>query len=103
MNEPTAIERLYSEFENNACGECEESAESKAAYNRCEAEFAKFKPNPTIEEQNDIFDAIVNFGAVKQREGFVDGFKLAVKLMGEAYSESGTRTIPPDTLSAKPN
>lgn len=41
MNTPTTIERLYSEFENNACGECEESAENKTAYNCCEAEFAK--------------------------------------------------------------
>ena len=39
MNTPTAIERLYFEHENDTWGESEES---KAAYARCEAEFAKY-------------------------------------------------------------
>lgn len=59
---------------------------SKAAYARCEAEFAKYNPEPTLDEQNGIFDAVASYGAVERREGFIDGFKYAVKLIGEFYA-----------------
>lgn len=80
---PTAIERLYFEHENDTWGESEES---KAAYTRCEAEFAKYNPEPTLDEKNGIFDAVSGYGAVERREGFIDGFRYAVKLMGEVYA-----------------
>lgn len=83
MFTPTPIERLYFEHENGTWGESEES---KAAYARCEAEFAKYNPEPTLDEQNGIFDAVASYGAVERREGFIDGFKLAIKLMGEVYA-----------------
>lgn len=31
-------------------------------------------------------DAVFNYGSIERREGFIDGFKLAVKLMGEVYA-----------------
>ena len=83
MFTPTPIGRLFFEHENETWGESEES---KAAYARCEAEFAKYNPEPTLDEQNDMFDAVVGYGAVERREGFIDGFKYAVKLMGEVYA-----------------
>ncbi len=83
MITPTLIERLYFEQLDETEGD---SAENKAAFARCEAEFAKYNPDPTIDEQNGMFDAVVGYGAVERREGFVDGFRLAVKLMGEVYN-----------------
>ena len=83
MITPTLIERLYFEQLDETEGD---SAENKAAFARCEAEFAKYNPDPTIDEQNGMFDAVVGYGAVERREGFVDGFWLAVKLMGEVYN-----------------
>ena len=84
MNTPTAIARLYYfERENDTWGESEES---KAAYARCEAEFAKYNPDPTLDEQHGIFDAVSGYGAVERREGVIDGFMLAVKLMGEVFA-----------------
>lgn len=88
MNTLTAIEWLYFEQLDETEGD---SAENKAAYARCEAEFAKHIPNPTIDEQNGMFDAVVGYGAVERREGFCDGFRLAVKLMGEVYSKGGAQ------------
>lgn len=76
MFTPTPIERLYFEQNNETRGE---SAENKA-------EFAKRNPEPTLDEQNGIFDAVASYGAVERREGFIDGFKYAVKLMGEVYA-----------------
>lgn len=83
MFTPTPIERLYFEQNNETRGE---SAENKAAFARCEAEFAKRNPEPTLDEQNGIFAAVASYGAVERREGFIDGFKYAVKLMGEVYA-----------------
>lgn len=83
MITPTLIEQLYFEQLDETGGD---SAENKAAFARCKAEFAKFKPNLTLAEQNDIFDAVAGYGAVERREGFVGGFRYAVKLMGEVYN-----------------
>lgn len=80
---PTAIERLYFDFNNDTRGS---SAESWAALESCRAEFSKYNPNPTRDEQNSADDTIIEYGAVERREGFIDGFKLAVKLMGEVYA-----------------
>lgn len=85
MNKET-IEWLYFQHQSEALAG---SAESKAAFSRCEAEFAKCKPNPTTSEQNDEFYAVAEYGAIERREGFIDGFRLAVKLMGEVYSAPG--------------
>lgn len=87
MFTPTAIERLYFEHENETWGDSEES---KAAYSRCEAEYFKHNPEPTLDEQNGIFDVVSNYGAIERREGFVDGFKLAVQLMGEVLYTANT-------------
>lgn len=83
MITPTLIERIYFEHENDTRGD---SAENKAAFARCEAEFAKLNPETTLAEQDDLFDAVAGYGAVERREGFIDGFRLAVKLMGEVYN-----------------
>lgn len=83
MFTPTLIERIYFEQNNETRGD---SAENKAAFARCEAELAKYNPEPTLDEQNGIFDAVANYGAVERREGFIDDFKYAVKLMGEVYA-----------------
>ena len=87
MFTPTAIERLYFEHENETKGESEEG---QAAFSRCEAEFYKRNPEPTLDEQNAVFDAVANYGAVARREGFVDGFKLAVRLLCEVYAPQTT-------------
>ena len=83
MSAPTLIERLYFEHENDTL---DDSAENKAAFARCEAEFAKLNPETTLAERDDLFDAVAGYGAVERREGFVDGFRYAVKLMGEVYN-----------------
>lgn len=83
MNAPTVIEQLYDSY----IGSLEsDSEENKAAYARCEAEYSNYNPNPTIREQNDLFNVIAGYGEGERREGFIDGFKLAVKLMGEVYA-----------------
>ena len=95
MFTPTAIERLYFEHEDETWGD---SPESKAAFDRCGAEFRKYNPEPTLDEENGIDDAISNYGAIERREGFVDGFKPAVQLMSEVLytanttDRGGTRT-----------
>lgn len=35
------------------------------------------------------FYAVAEYGAIERREGFIDGFRLAVKLMGEVYAAPG--------------
>lgn len=83
MIAPTLIERIYFEHENDTRGD---SAENKAAFARCEAEFAKLNSETTLAERDDLFDAVAGYGAVEHREGFVDGFRYAVKLMSEVYN-----------------
>lgn len=83
MNEPTVIEQLCDRY----IGSLEsDSEENKAAYTRCEAEYSKYNPNPTDSEQSRLFSVIADYGEVERREGFIEGFKLAVKLMGEVYA-----------------
>lgn len=83
MNEPTVIEQLCDSY----IGSLEsDSEENKAAYARCEAEYSNYNPNPTTSEQSRLFSVIAGYGEVERREGFIDGFKLAVKLMGEVYA-----------------
>lgn len=88
MNIPelTALEQLYNDYTNRLDSDSEESA---AALRECRAEFLKLKPRAARAEQNSAEDAIYNYGAIERREGFIDGFKYAVKLMGEVYARGG--------------
>lgn len=84
--EPTALEQLYNDYTTRLDSDSEESA---AALRECRAEFLKLKPRAAKAEQNSAEDAIYNYGAIERREGFIDGFKYAVKLMGEVYARGG--------------
>lgn len=84
--EPTALEQLYNDYTTRLGSDSEESA---AALRECRAEFLKLKPRAARAEQNSAEDAIYNYGAIERREGFIDGFKYAVKLMGEVYARGG--------------
>lgn len=83
MNTLTAINQLYDDYITRLDGDSEESA---AALRECRAELLKLKPRATRAEQNSADDAVFNYGSIERREGFIDGFKLAVKLMGEVYA-----------------
>lgn len=84
--EPTAIEQLYNDYTTRLDSDSEESAN---ALRECRAEFLKLNPRATRAEQNSAEDALYNYGAIERREGFIDGFKYAVKLMGEVYARGG--------------
>ena len=83
MSTLTAIDQLYNDYITRLDGDSEESA---AALRVCRAELLKLKPRATRVEQNNADDAVFNYGSIERREGFIDGFKLAVKLMGEVYA-----------------
>ena len=83
MFTPTAIERLYYDFSNETKPG---SAESWEALDKCREEFTRQNPKPTIEAQNSADDVVIAYGEIHRREGFIDGFKLTVKLMGEVYA-----------------
>lgn len=57
----------------------------------------KYNPEPTLDEKNGIFDAVSGYGAVERREGFIDGFRYAVKLMCEVYAAPGSNQRGADT------
>lgn len=84
--EPTALEQLYYDFNNETKPG---SAESWEALDKCREKFARQNPNSTIEAQNSADDAVIAYGEIHRREGFIDGFKYAVKLMGEVYARGG--------------
>lgn len=84
--EPTTIERIYFEHESRTCSNSEESTN---AVRECRAVLLKIDPGATKAEQNDMEEGVYNYGAIERREGFIDGFKYAVKLMGEVYARGG--------------
>lgn len=83
MNTLAAIDQLYNDYITRLDGDSEESA---AALRECRAELLKLKPRATRAEQNNADDAIFNYGSIERREGFIDGFRYAVKPMGEVYA-----------------
>lgn len=82
MYTPTDIEKIFFKEQESSSGD---SQEGNAAFDSYTAELQRIKPDITIAEQNDLFDCVADYGAINRREGFVEGFKYAIRLMNEVY------------------
>lgn len=81
------IEQIYFRYDEAKSGSSEESRE---ALDKCRKEFIRQNPNIAREATNNAVDAVISYGEVHRREGFIDGFRYAVKLMAEVYAGHST-------------
>ena len=77
------IEKIYFRYDDAKSGSSEEC---RKALDKCRNEFIRQNPNPDREATNNAVDVVIAYGEVHRREGFIDGFRYAVKLMGEVYA-----------------